>query len=211
MAAVGGDGGGLDDLFGGSVIGREKITRRWLVWNHAWAHPLVLERRQEIASRLKDFEAEGSLTFCDDPQMMAVEFAGIAAKVRDAGLLPKKNAVGFDPNNVGAIVEELAAVDIEGDMLRRLLQGPALSPALWGLEFKLSNHTLMHSGLELMSWVVGNVKVEVKGNGNMVTKQISGRTKIDPFIATLCAAILMSWNPEAQGLSVYRDRGALVL
>lgn len=203
VATVGGDGGGLDDLFGASVIGREKRTRRWLIWNHAWAHPLVLERRKDIAATLNDFKAEGSLTFCDDPQEMAVAFAGIAAQVNAAGLLPAKNAVGFDPNNVGAIVEELAAVGIEGEMLRRLMQGPALSPALWGLEFKLTNKTVSHSGLALMSWVIGNVKVEVKGNGNMVTKQISGRAKIDPFVATLCAAILMSWNPEVRPVSVY--------
>ena len=66
------------------------------------------------------------------------------------------------------------------------------------------------SGLDLMSWVVSNAKVEVKGNGNMVTKQVSGRAKIDPLIATFCAAILMSWNPDAR-LSVYRERGLLVL
>ncbi|CAN5479650.1 terminase large subunit [soil metagenome] len=210
VATLGGDGGGLDDLFGAAVIGREKGTRRWLVWNHAWAHPMVLDRRKDIATTLKDFETEGSLTFFDDPQQMAIAFAGIAAKLKGAGLLPRKNAVGFDPNNVGAIVEELAAVGVEGDMLRRLAQGPALSPALWGLEFKLSNNTLNHSGLKLMNWVVGNLKVEVKGNGNMVTKQMSGRAKIDPFVAALCAAILMSWNPPS-AISVYSERGALVL
>ena len=45
----------------------------------------------------------------------------------------------------------------------------------------------------------GSYFVEVKANGNMVTKQISGRAKIDPLVATFCAAILMSWNPEAVG------------
>lgn len=211
VATVGGDGGGLDDLFGVCVIGREKVTRRWLVWNCAFAHPLVLERRKEIAAQLRDFETEGSLKFFEDPQQMAIEFAKIAARLRDAGLLPVKNAVGFDPNNVGAIVEELAAVNIEGDMLRRLLQGPALSPALWGLEFKLTNKTVRHSGLALMNWCVGNVKVEVKGNGNMVTKQMSGRAKIDPFVAMLCAAILMSWNPAARGKSIYERQGIAVV
>ena len=31
----------------------------------------------------------------------------------------------------------------------------------------------------------------------MLTQQISGRAKIDPLIALLEAAILMSWNPTA--------------
>jgi phage terminase large subunit-like protein len=50
-----------------------------------------------------------------------------------------------------------------------------------------------------MNWCVGNVKIEVNGNGNLATKQAAGRAKIDPYIAMLCAAILMSWNPEATG------------
>lgn len=194
VATVGIDGGGLDDLLGLCVIGREKTTRRWLVWNHAYANRIVLERRKDIASRLCDFEKEGSLTFCDVPDDVDA-LAKVVAKVRAAGLLPEKNAVGFDPNNVGAIIEALSANKITDEMLRRLRQGPALSPALWGIERKLSDGTLIHSGLELMDWAVGNVKVQRKDNGDQATKQHAGSAKIDPFIAMLCAGILMSWNP----------------
>lgn len=198
VAVVGFDGGGLDDLFGLCVIGREKVTRRWLVWSHAYAHPNVREVRKDIASTLDDFEKEGSLTFAEVSEYIA-EIASIVAKLHEAGLLPEKDAVGFDPNNIAAMIDALAVRKIEGAMLRRLLQGPALSPALWGLEHKLSDDSISHSGLALMNWCVGNVKVEVKANGNMATKQAAGRAKIDPFIAMLCAAILMSWNPTAKG------------
>lgn len=199
VAVVGADGGGLDDLFGVCVIGREKVTRRWLIWCHAYAHPKVLEIRKEIAPRLRDFEAEGSLSFCEVSEYVE-RIAKIAARVREAGLLPEKNAVGFDPNNIAAFIDALAMKQIDGAMLHRLRQGPALSPALWGLEHKLSDDTLSHDGSGLMSWSVGNVKIEVKGNGNMATKQAAGRAKIDPVIAMLCAAILMSWNPLAAGI-----------
>lgn len=209
VAVVGADGGGLDDLFGVCVIGREKVTRRWLVWCHAFAHPKVLEIRKEIAPRLLDFEKEGVLTLCQVSEYVE-RIAKIAAQVRDAGLLPEKNAVGFDPNNIAAFVDALALQNIDGLMLHRLRQGVALSPALWGLEHKLSDNTISHDGSAMMSWSVGNVKIEVKGNGNMATKQAAGRAKIDPVIAMLCAAILMSWNPEAYGNSVYRERGLLV-
>lgn len=211
VAVIGADGGGLDDLFGVCVIGREKGTRRWLVWCHTFAHPKVLEVRKEIAPRLLDFKEEGSLTLCEVSEYVE-KIAAIAARVRDAGLLPEKNAVGFDPNNIAAFVDALALQKIDGLMLHRLRQGAALSPALWGLEHKLSDDTISHDGSAMMSWSVGNVKIEVKGNGNMATKQAAGRTKIDPVIAMLCAAILMSWNPEAHGgPSVYASRGALVL
>lgn len=198
VVTVGADGGGLDDLFGLSVIGREKVTRRWLVWSHAFAHPSVKDVRKDIVSTLEDFEAEGSLTFCEVSEYID-RIAAIVARLHAAGLLPEKDAVGFDPNNIAAFIDALAVKGIEGALLRRLHQGPALSPALWGLEHKLSDGTISHSGLALMNWCVGNVKVEVKGNGNMATKQAAGRAKIDPFIAMLCAAILMSWNPQVSG------------
>lgn len=194
VVTFGGDGGGLEDLLGVAVIGRERETRKWLIWNHAWVHPKVLKKRPEIAAQLKDFEKEKSLTICDAAAMME-QVGKLFGKVLASGLLPEKNAVGLDPNNVAALIETLIVNGMTEDMLRRLLQGPALAPAWWGLEFKLSDGTVAHSGLSLMDWCVGNARTEPKGNAIMITKQKSGRGKIDPLIATGNAAILMSWNP----------------
>lgn len=204
VITFGGDGGGLDDLLGVAVMGREKETRRWLLWNHALAHEKVLEVRKDIASRLRDFEREGSLTICKTPSDLMEKFGDLFAKVAASGKLPEKNAVGLDPNNVAAMIEALNARGMTDDMLRRLLQGPALSPAWWGMEMKLADGTLLHSGLALMDWVVGNAKVEPRGNGILITKQQAGRAKIDPLIAAGCAAILMSWNPVAKSSPKYQ-------
>jgi len=211
VATIGGDGGGLDDLFGGAVIGREKKTRHWLCWNHAWAHRQVLGIRKDIASSLLDFEKEGTLTLCDTAAELIEGFGSVFQRVFSSGLLPVKDAVGIDPNNVGAIIEDLTSRGMTDEMLRRLRQGPALSPAWWGIEFKLADGTFFHSGSALMNFVVGNAKAERKDNGIQISKQTSGSAKIDPLIATGCAAILMSWNPIATGFSVYESRGALVL
>ncbi len=131
VATVGIDGGGLDDLLGLCVIGRERVTRRWLVWNHAFANPVVLERRKDIASTLKGFEDEKSLTICDVPRDV-VALADIVVRLHEAGLLPQKAAIGLDPNNIATIIEEIAGRGIPDEMLHRLRQGAALSPALWG-------------------------------------------------------------------------------
>lgn len=195
VVTFGGDGGGLDDLLGAAVMGREKVTRRWLLWSHGFAHEKVLEVRKDIAPRLLDFVKEGSLTICKTAAELMTKFGEIFAKVLASGKLPKKDAVGLDPNNVAALIEELNARGMTADMLRRLLQGPALSPAWWGMEMKLADGTLSHSGFALMDWCVGNAKVEPRGNGIIITKQVSGRAKIDPLIAAGEAAILMSWNP----------------
>jgi phage terminase large subunit-like protein len=197
VATFGGDGGGLDDLLGAAVIGREKGTRHWLCWNKAFAHRKVLKLRQEIAPALLSFEREGTLKICDTPAELIKGFGDVFEKVFKSGLLPEKDAVGLDPNNVAAIIEDLSARGMTDEMLRRLLQGKALSPAWWGIEFKLADGTFFHGGTALMNFCVGNAKVERSGNGIIITKQIAGSAKIDPLIATACAAILMSWNPTA--------------
>lgn len=197
VVTIGIDGGGLDDLLGFAVIGRERETRRWLVWNYAWANPVVIERRQDIATALEAFVEEKSLTICPVPEDHAA-LAAIVEKVLLSGLLPDQNGIGIDPNNASALIDALFAVGVPDEMIRRLAQGRALAPALYGLERKLSDGTLSHAGQLLMAWVMGNAKVEQSGNALLVTKQISGRAKIDPLIALFEAAILMSWNPEAK-------------
>ena len=196
VATIGGDGGGMDDLLGAAVIGREKKTRHWLCWNHAWAHRNVLSVRKDIAPALRDFSNEGSLTVCNSAAELVAGFGGVFERVLRTGLLPKKDAVGLDPNNVAAIIEDLTGRGMGDEMLRRLGQGPRLSPAWWGIEFKLADGTFFHGGTTMMNWVVGNAKVVRRDNAIMITKQVSGNAKIDPLIATGCAAILMSWNPE---------------
>lgn len=199
VVVLGGDGGGLDDLFGASVIGREKGTRHWLCWSHAFVMRSVLDLRKDIAPALLDFAEEGSLTICDRASDLPAGFAEIFARLQASGLLPEKKGVGLDPNNVTQIIEDLAAQKMPEGMLWRLKQGPALAPAWWGVETKLHDGTFFHDGTGLMAWCAGNARVVRKDNAIMVTKQISGVAKIDPLVALAEAAMLMSWNPTAIG------------
>lgn len=73
VVVVGIDGGGLDDLFGLCVAGRERGTKRWLYWFRAWAWPEVLKRRKSEAPKLKDFIADGDLILCGHNGGPAVE------------------------------------------------------------------------------------------------------------------------------------------
>lgn len=198
VVVIGIDGGGLDDLLGLAVIGRCKKTRDWLLWNHAWAQSDVFERRKEIMPRLMDFVQAGSLTLCTEPTQDIQEVADIVERVSDSGLLPEKDAIGLDPQGVVAMIDEIAARrGITAEKIIGISQGYRLSGAVWGLERKLKDGTLWHSGMDMMSWVVGNAKIEQRGNAVLVTKQAAGKAKIDPLIAAFNAAMLMSRNPEA--------------
>lgn len=199
VVTVGIDGGGLDDLLGLAVIGRCKETRRWLHWGHAWAHADVFDRRKEIVPRLKDFIAEGTLTRCDDPTQDVREVADIVARIWEMGLLPEKAGIGLDPVGVAQIVDEIAGRGIPDDALAAVPQGYRLAGAVWGLERKLKDGTFAHGGTAMMAWCVGNAKVETRGNAVLITKQAAGKAKIDPLVAAMDAAQLMSRNPVAAG------------
>ena len=198
VAVVGIDGGGLDDLFGLAVLGRCRTTKDWLLWSRAWAHQDVFRRRKDISERLRDFVAEGTLTICEDPTQDIREVVAAIVRVRDAGLLPEKHAVGLDPVGVAQIIDALDAVGISGEMLAPVFQGYKLAGSIWGTERKLKDGTLWHGGTALMAWCVGNAKAEQRGNAVLITKQAAGKAKIDPLTAAFNAVALMSRNPEGK-------------
>lgn len=199
VAVVGGDGGGLDDLLGQAVVGRERETGRWLAWFHAWAHKIALERRKEIAPRLLDFQQEGTLTIVERPGQDVEEFADNVCKVRDAGLLPEQRGIGVDAAGIGDIVDELAARDFEVEKdIVAVSQGWRLNGAIKTTERKLAGGELLVAKSGLMPWCVGNAKIEDKGNAVSITKQISGKAKIDPLMALFDAVSLMALNPVAR-------------
>lgn len=197
VVTIGIDGGGLDDLFGLSVLGREKKTQGWLCWNHAWAQRDVLELRKDIAQQLLDCEKEGSVTFCDDATTDIAEVAAICKRVFDSGLLPEKFGIGLDPMGVAALVDELGRVGISGALVTAVSQGFRLSSAVWGLERKLKDGTFFHAGQRLMTFCVGNARAEQRGNAVLITKETAGKAKIDPLIATFNAIKLMEVGPVA--------------
>lgn len=199
VVVAGIDGGGLDDLLGLTLLGRERGTRRWLKWSHAWAHEIVLERRKDIASALLDFQKDGDLTIVKRPGDDVTEVADIICRVRDKGLLPEKMAVGVDAAGIGDIVDELMAPgrDITMDQIIAISQGWKLNGAIKTTERKLAGDEMSHGGSRMMNWCVGNARVVANGNAISITKQASGSAKIDPLMSTFNAVSLMSLNPEA--------------
>ena len=202
VAVIGIDGGGLDDLLALSVIGRCKESRRWLLWSHAWCQRDVLDLRKDIAAQLTEIEKAGELTFCDDTTTDILGVAEICERVFLTGLLPEQAGIGIDPQGVAAIVDELASRGMEQPLVVSVSQGFRLSPAVWGMERKLKDRTLVHGGQALMRFCVGNAKVIQRGNAVVIEKQVSGKAKIDALISSLVAGMLMSRNPEASGMNI---------
>jgi len=134
---VGLDGGGMDDLYGVTVLGREpheievaaedapeevqesvagtKRIKRWLSWSHAWAHRIVLERRKTIASKLTDLAAAGEVTLIEDGAMSAGLPADVAAiiklilRIKDAG---KLCCIAVDPAGLGEMIDALSEIGV---------------------------------------------------------------------------------------------------
>lgn len=192
---VGIDGGGLDDLLGLAVVGRDKDTREWLVWTHAWAHPSVLERRKDIAARLHDFAKDGHLTLVKAIGDDVADVAGICALIEARGLLDK---IGCDPAGLGCILDALTEADLPEDKIIGISQGWKMTGAIKTAERKLAEGVMVHGGQPLMAWCVGNAKVEPRGNAVIITKQAAGSAKIDPLMALFNAVTLMSLNPASE-------------
>jgi phage terminase large subunit-like protein len=203
VVVVGIDGGGLDDLFGLTVVGREKGSRDWLSWSHAWCHKGVLERRKSIASKLEDFKRGGLLTIVDDELKDISEIIEIITDIKARGLLA---SVAVDPAGLGEMIEALAEVGItqeEGNLIGAP-QGYAMMNAIKTAERKLANGTLRHAPSALMDWCVGNLKIEPTATAIRATKQNAGDAKIDPVMALFDAVTVMIRNPEAKREKKYQ-------
>jgi phage terminase large subunit-like protein len=235
---VGIDGGGLDDLLGFNLLGRDTETKEWLSWSYGFCHRGVLDRRKSIASRLEDFERAGELTIVeDDPlvdqlyEALAEEdedrvkrlrenikdrgfpadiamLVGFIREVQAAGLLAE---VAVDPAGLGLIVDALAEIGVTDETgLIGVKQGIALMNAMKTAERRLQNGSLWHCPSALMSWCVSNVKIEPTATAIRATKQNAGDAKIDLWAAMINAVDRMALNPETKR-SVYERRGLLVL
>ncbi|CAG8864105.1 hypothetical protein PS861_00182 [Pseudomonas fluorescens] len=193
---VGIDGGGLDDLLGFAAVGRDKRTRDWLIWTHAWAHPSVLERRKAEAPRFHDFEKDGDLTLSKRIGDDVLEVADLVEQVEESGLLDK---VGVDPVGIGAIYDAMIEREIPPEKIVAISQGWKLGGAIKTAERKLAEGGMKHGGQPMMAWCVSNAKVEPRANSILITKQASGSAKIDPLMALFNAVTLISLNPEGRG------------
>lgn len=197
VLVMGVDDGGLDDLLGCCVLGRDADTGDWLCWTHGWAHSQVLEERKSIATILRDAEAAGELTISDDRSAHFEEVAALAKRLNEAGTL---GGVAVDPATVPAMITEFAEAGITLDagngLLKPVKQGMFLMQAIKGAEIKLSAKSMWHSNSRLMNWCVSNLKIEPTATAIRPVKISAGDKKIDLAMAMFDAVTVMATNPQ---------------
>ncbi len=202
------DGGGLDDLLGLCVMGREKVTGKWLCWNRAYIGPDGKERRKANMTWYEQFAKAEELIFVEELPDDVTQLVDIVKQCKETGLL---HSVGADPAGLGILVDALkeADVSVEEENLVGVKQGIALMGAIKAVERKLVDGTLRHPGQQMMSWCAGNAIAQPTPTGVRIARDESGFGKIDPLMALFNCAALMSMNPESKR-SVYETRGLRV-
>jgi phage terminase large subunit-like protein len=174
VVTVGIDGGGLDDLLGLAVIGRDRQTREWLCWCHAWAHTIALERRKSEISKLKDFERAGDLTIVKRVGEDVEQVAEYVSRIYEAELLDK---IGIDPSEVGQILDALSEAGIP-EVRDGVSQGWKLGGAIKTTERKLAEGVLLHGGQPLMAWCVEMQGLSLKATPFSLPNRPAGRGKL---------------------------------
>lgn len=197
VCTIGIDWGGADDLAGLYVIGRERVTKRWLGWGKAWARATVFERRKSIAGELRRFEECGDLEIAASGEDQAASAAAICKRVFDSGLLPEAAGIGLDAAGVALLLDALEDLGLQQPLLQPVAQGWKLQTAISSVPLKLEDRRFLHGDQPIMAWCVGNAKQVLKGSNYIVTKEVSGAAKIDLLMALFNAAMLMFLNPVA--------------
>jgi len=194
---VGIDGGGLDDLLGIAVLGREKGTKTHLCWTHALISPEGLERRKANTGVYERFQADGDLTIVEELPDDISFVTEIVEKVKGTRKLA---GVGVDAIGIGGIVDALAKIQVtqEANLLVGIRQGISLMGAIKTVERKLVDGSFKHGGQSLMTWCAGNARIVPTPTGMRIARDDSGFGKIDPLMALFNAVALMATNPGPQ-------------
>lgn len=203
VVTIGIDGGGLDDLLGLVVLGRQpEVTgedgavispQRWIWWARAWAHPIALERRKSEAARYEGFAKDGDLIICKNIGEDIEQLVELVLRVEKSELLDN---IGVDPAGITDIAEALVAAKIPAERIIGITQGWKLTVPIKTTERRLAAREIVHCDQPMMNWCMSNAKVEARGNAVIITKQISGSAKIDPVLAGLNAVTLMALDPK---------------
>lgn len=198
VVTIGVDGGGLDDLLALTACGRERDTGKLLLWSHAWANQSVLKLRKEIVPRLEDFQRHGDLSIVTHLGEDTEEMVGMIIKVNETGLL---DSIGLDPARIQSLKRalETAGIDTEDkDFFKLIRQGWSLYGAMLYAERELAQYNVEHADQPLTAWCMGNACCKMRGNAMLLSKEVSGKAKIDPVMSMLNAMHLMSYNPAAR-------------
>jgi phage terminase large subunit-like protein len=194
---VGIDGGGLDDLLGIAIVGRETATQTYLAWTHALISPEGLERRKANTGFYEKFQADGDLTVVEELPDDISFVTDIVEKVKTT---KKLAGVGVDAIGIGGIVDALARIGVtqENNLLAGVRQGISLMGAIKTVERKLVDGSFKHAGQALMTWCAGNARIVPTPTGMRIARDDSGFGKIDPLMALFNACALLALNPSAQ-------------
>jgi phage terminase large subunit-like protein len=193
---VGIDGGGLDDLLGIAVVGREKATQTYLAWTHALISPEGLERRKANGPFYEKFQNDGDLTVVEELPDDISFVTDIVDKVKQSNKLA---GVGVDAVGIGGIVDALARIGVtqEKGLLAGVRQGISLMGAIKTVERKLVDGSFKHGGQALMTWCAGNARVVPTPTGMRIARDDSGYGKIDVLMGLFNACALLALNPAA--------------
>jgi len=240
VVTVGLDAGGLDDLLGVGLVGREKKTKRWLGWAHSLISTIGLFRRKANLNEYRKFAAAGDLTvfrfhdrdadeaerdpdvaafLADFPPNRTIEgslpfdikwIVDLVDHIQKLGLLAQ---VGVDAAGIGPIVDALNEIGVtqDAEKLDAVRQGIGLMGAYKTVERKLADRTFLHCGSDLLKWCTGNAQVVLTPTASRIARDEAGFGKIDPLMALFNAAHLMALNPETTGSVYSAERGILVL
>lgn len=204
VITVGIDGGGNDDLYGFSALGKDTASGELLAWSRAYALPIVLERRKDISERLLDFVKDGDLVIVAKIEDAAAQVVALIQRIDEAGKLGalddgKRKAIGVDSACIKQTLDALNAAGYPDDAICSVSQGWRLGSSIKSTELYLSSETLKHADQPMTDWCVGNAKVEMRANSVIITKQASGSAKIDPLMSLFNAVELMGRNPQSEG------------
>ncbi len=178
-----------------------------LCWCWLPAEPSLFDREKKDKAPYATWRRQG---FIETFPGRSVDRLAVAFKLAEICQRYRVQGVAYDRWGMAVLEKLMQDNGIKAPLVAHGQGYKDFSPSVEALELEIINHRLRHGGNPVLTWAVGNVRLETDPSGNRKFNKAKASQRIDPAVA-LCMAIGIAARQPGVLPSIYKQRGFFVL
>lgn len=174
-----------------------------LSWCWMPEDPPLFEREKKDKAPYSTWRRQG---YIETFPGRSVDRLAVAFKLADICQRYKVQGIAYDRWGMAVLEKLMQDNGIKAPLVSHGQGYRDFSPSVEAMELEIIEHRLKHGGNPVLTWAVGNVRIEQDPAGNRKMNKAKATQRIDPAVA-LCMACGIAARQPGELPSVYNSRG----